>query len=535
MSSLRVVPQHRKAPRKVQRSRDEDGDDDGYDEEGDELEPVRGGGEASTSSKNSVVSAVCWVPRGKFAQFPVIEKPEADEVEEAAAEEEEEAVAARAAAEEEAAAEEGEEELDEETREVAKQYGMDTYEDDEGLPLTIEPFYKTQEEDPNIVNPNEEEDSEVEEYTVMPTDMFVLAATTDVDDNFSHLDVHVYEEQDENMYCHHDIILPAFPLCLAWMDMTPQSPQGATGNYVAVGTFEPGIELWNLDIVDPVAPVGVLGGPAGEGAGAAQLDDDDFDMDDKPRKKKKKNAKKGKKGGLSKRKLPSKVRLKPGSHTDSVLALSWNSTQRNLIASASADKTVKLWDATTLGVVHTYTHHSDKVQCVLWNPRESSVCLTAAFDRTACLLDVRVEKPPLTFALGASDPESCDWNFYAQSQFLISLEDGHVRCLDALAGGGAGSSVWTLAAHDKAATSVAVSTGVRGLIATTSLDRTFKLWSTITGAPRNVYSRNTTEPVYSAAFSPDNGYLLAIGSNSRTTIVDTAKLNAVVAEFPKQS
>lgn len=53
------------------------------------------------------------------------------------------------------------------------------------------PFYKNQEEDPYLENPQEEEDEEIQEYTVMPSDLFVLSATTDTNDDFSHLDVHM--------------------------------------------------------------------------------------------------------------------------------------------------------------------------------------------------------------------------------------------------------------------------------------------------------------------------------------------------------
>lgn len=78
-------------------------------------------------------------------------------------------------------------------------------------------------------------------------------------------------------------MLPAFPLCLAWLDYPVlKEDKNAKSNLVAVGTFEPYIEVWdlgipshfpsssikkktnltiNLDVVDSPAPLSVLGGP----------------------------------------------------------------------------------------------------------------------------------------------------------------------------------------------------------------------------------------------------------------------------------
>ncbi len=59
--------------------------------------------------------------------------------------------------------------------------------------------------------------------------------------------VWIYEEagtsEDSNIYVHHDIMLPAFPLSLAWMDCRPAG-DAQSGNLAAVGTMSPGIEIW---------------------------------------------------------------------------------------------------------------------------------------------------------------------------------------------------------------------------------------------------------------------------------------------------
>jgi periodic tryptophan protein 1 len=60
-----------------------------------------------------------------------------------------------------------------------------------------------------------------------------------------------------------------------------------------------------------------------------------------------------------------------------------------VLASGSADFSVKVWDMTTRACSHTFTHHSDKVQCVQWHPVEAWLLATGSFDGTVCLLDCR--------------------------------------------------------------------------------------------------------------------------------------------------
>ena len=59
--------------------------------------------------------------------------------------------------------------------------------------------------------------------------------------------VWVYEdagqEGESNIYVHHDIMLPAFPLCLAWLNCRPSGVL-EPANLAAVGAMNPGIEIW---------------------------------------------------------------------------------------------------------------------------------------------------------------------------------------------------------------------------------------------------------------------------------------------------
>lgn len=102
--------------------------------------------------------------------------------------------------------------------------------------------------------PDEFSDSEEEkeDYTIRKTDSILVAATAESD--HSNLEVYIYEHEKANLYVHHEVILGAYPLCLEWIPKW----QGSKANMIAVGTFLPEIEIWNLDSesCDPIAVLG---------------------------------------------------------------------------------------------------------------------------------------------------------------------------------------------------------------------------------------------------------------------------------------
>ncbi|TKY57832.1 WD repeat-containing protein [Spatholobus suberectus] len=274
------------------------------------------------------------------------------------------------------------------------------------------------------------------------------------------------------------------PLCTAWLDCPLRG--GERGNFLAVGSMEPSIEIWNLDVVEEVKPCVVLGG-----------------IDEEKRKGKMKS-----------------IKYKDDGHTDSVLGLAWNKEYRNILASASADKRVKIWDVVTGKCEITMEHHSDKVQAVAWNHHAPQVLLSGSFDHTVVVKDGRMPSHSGYKWSVTADVESLAWDPHSEHSFVVSLEDGIVKCFDVRTiksdSTSELSSTFTLHAHDEAVTSVSYNLSAPNLLATGSLDKTVKLWDLSNNQPSCVASYfPKIGAIYSISFSEDNPFLLAIGGSKK--------------------
>lgn len=322
----------------------------------------------------------------------------------------------------------------------------------------------------------EDEDLEREELEIFPTDNLLVVAKTE--DDVSQLEIYVYDESEENLYVHHDLLLPAMPLCLEWLDFCPgrsSDEDGKRGNYVAVGTLDPEIEIWSLDVVDGLYPDAILGPPPNEAQAApvSSIHDSTPTDDGTGKKKKKKKPKKP------------KVVINAAYHVDSILSLSWNRSHRNLLASSSADKTIKLWDLslpTSSPALRSFdTLHSDKIQSVQWNPKEPTVLLSGSWDGTVRVFDSRAPDGGVGTKV-ASDVECLKWDPWEPAGFLVSMENGLVQSYDSRMLSSAkdpveSKAIWTLSAHDSSVSSLDINSKIKGCIVTGGTDNLVKIWN----------------------------------------------------------
>ncbi|KAE8212534.1 hypothetical protein CF327_g3840 [Tilletia walkeri] len=437
-------------------------------------------------------------------------------------------------------------------------YNLDSYDDEQSNPISLGPFsnlkglayFQNNDEDPYITLKGadaaaEDDEEEREELEVLPEDNLVICAKTE--DDISQLEAYLYAESDESLFVHHDLLLPSFPLCLEWLDFTPAGPQttsstpadqnsedpkrkmaGAVGSFIAAGTMDPEIEIWDMNVVEGLFPDAILGrkdltqnlsAPLGTG------------------KKKRKQ---------SQPRVPNATH-----HVDAVLSLSWNRVARNLLASASADHTVKLWDLsrapttsptggmTFSEAIRSFNLHDDKVQCVAWNTSGSalngglgsaglaSVLLTGGYDRTLKVLDSRAPDSAVCARVGA-DVESIRWNPWRENEFYVSLENGIVQAFDARTlptskPKAETPSIFTLAAHDGGCTSLDISPHIPGCMVTGGMDRRVKLWN-MEGMEDGTRAKPTSisltlgrdldaGKVFTVAFSPDTPLTFAAGGS----------------------
>lgn len=371
-------------------------------------------------------------------------------------------------------------------------FGEEEEDNSNGIFMPLSKLIKSDNGTNSQIQPDFFDDEELDDLTIRPTDVLFVVAKTE--DEISQLEVYVYEEEtvgesggiEDNLYVHHDLMLPSFPLCLEWIDFPfNKAPQdGEKGNFVAVGSFEKQIEIWDLDVLDLVYPTVTLKG-----------------------------------------------------HADAVMSLSWNRLGRNFLASGSADHTVMLWDlarAEQGAPLRSFNHHTDKVQSIAWNPCQATELLSVGYDGLIKLFDVRSPQDGLNFASKLKgDVEQAKWRPQASS-FALSDESGRVSFYDPR---NPSESLSVLDAHPKSVTCIdfcGVSVDGSSLFLTASSDKSAKIWSidqSSTTFNCLLSKEMGVGKIFAAGFLPDAPLIIGAAGNRGNVNMWNLKKEDVIKSF----
>jgi len=144
-----------------------------------------------------------------------------------------------------------------------------------------------------------------------------------------------------------------------------------------------------------------------------------------------------------------------------------------MLASGSADTTVKVWDlATCKPAWGVQPDQSNRVEVVKWHPTKEEMLLTISEERLVSLWDVRQGTTIGQVRLDKG-VEGVAWDCWGDDRLWFAFEDGNIGEMHSSKGLGL---TFDMKVSPKSVTSLAANINFPGILASTSLDGNVRLF-----------------------------------------------------------
>ncbi|KAG9509377.1 KICSTOR complex protein ITFG2 [Fragariocoptes setiger] len=288
-------------------------------------------------------------------------------------------------------------------------------------------YYPSNHDDPYLrpydssAPPEDDSENEAEELKIQPGDNLIVVGH--VSRGSPELEVYLYNQVDEELYLHHDVLLGEYPCCVRWLSRA----RGKDGNYAIVGNMSSDIEIWNLDVVDILEPLAQLKG-----------------------------------------------------HKGAVIDICCNNKAKHLVASGGADLTIRVWNVDTLSC-ETRFKALGEVASLQFDPNSANGPLLAGdLSKNVALYDFNTNVPIRQWNL-KGEVEKVYWpqhcaKYASKSMFYASDDKGYVYKFDSEQADVKTGQMFKLKAHDGAVSGLLTSPRWPNMLVTSSADESIKVW-----------------------------------------------------------
>jgi periodic tryptophan protein 1 len=224
------------------------------------------------------------------------------------------------------------------------------------------------------------------------------------------------------------------------------------------------IEIWDLDLADPIQPEHVLKG-----------------------------------------------------HMGPLTSLSINPFRQNVMISGSADQTVRVWDINSVSLVDNISINKGEVQNLKWSPNEESHFLCHSGPNTIQLYDLKTSATATSSVnLMKSPIDSIEYSSKNPFQFFVGSEDGRISAYDIRMF--SQDPVFWVQAHDK---NIPGLSSAGDYLVSNSLDGKLRIWDLKQENKFEIVKEKQTplKQLFVSSIHPENPFLFACGAEGAEVVV----------------